>query len=75
MISPLEEITPEEEIKRIDFLLEQHECQGAFNAKTWLSPMSREFWLIFSGDGPERCTWIKYCPYCGYNPSDKQKWW
>lgn len=69
-----EEITIEEKENRINFLLEEHECSGASNAKTWLVPISREFWLEF-GDEPKRYTWIKFCPYCGYEPGAKNKWW
>ena len=69
-----EEITEEELKKRMNFTLEEHECKGASNARTWLVPVCREFWLVF-GDKPERMTWITYCPYCGYKPSDKKKWW
>lgn len=70
----LEEISQEEEKKRLAFLLEEHECFGACNSKTWLVPFTREFWLVFQCD-PERATWITYCPYCGYKPSDKKMWW
>ena len=69
------EPSPEEIDKRIAFILETHECKGACNARTWLTPgIIKEFWLIFSCDGqPERMTWINYCPYCGYKP--KEAWW
>lgn len=69
-----EEITPEEEKRRIEFLLEEHVCSGASNASTWLVPISREFWLKL-GDKPKSYTYIKFCPYCGYEPSEKKKWW
>jgi hypothetical protein len=72
-ITEPEEISDEEYKKRLEFLLESHECSGAKNAKTWLGP-GRQLWLIFK-DEPERCTWITYCPYCGYKPEDKKKWW
>jgi len=69
-----EEISDEEYKKRLNFLLETHECQGAFNAMTWLSPIDKTFWLVFKdGNNPERCTWITYCPYCGYKP--EERWW
>ncbi|MGD8305106.1 MAG: hypothetical protein PVF17_00495 [Ignavibacteria bacterium] len=65
-----ENISEEEERRRIDFMLEEHECQGALNAKTWLTPgYHREFWLIVNNI----YTWINYCPYCGYKP--EKPWW
>lgn len=54
--------------------LQSHNCKGAFNCKTWLSPDGKNFYLIFSNDEsrgiPETCTWIEYCPYCGFRPPD-----
>jgi hypothetical protein len=54
----------------------EHTCQGANNAKTWLTPCGTEFYLFFKGgDEPERCTWIEYCPYCGIRPETLKKNW
>jgi hypothetical protein len=52
---------------------EEHCCKGE-ETETWLLPGGSEFWLIFRGD-PERFTWIKYCPYCGYRPPNLRLDW
>jgi len=65
----MEDISEEEEKKRLAFLIEEHVCRGASNSETWLAPISREFWLIVSGV----FTWINFCPYCGFKPEDR--WW
>jgi hypothetical protein len=68
-----DQITDEEYKKRMACLLEEHVCKGAFNARTWLTPLSKEFWLIFGSGDSETFTWINYCPYCGFKPTEI--WW
>lgn len=52
---------------------EYHNCKGALT-ETWLTPCGREFWLLFNIE-PQRCTWIEFCPYCGYRPHNLRKDW
>lgn len=54
--------------------IQEHTCKGGLT-ETWLTPWGDEFWLFFNGDGPERCTWIEYCPYCGFRPPDLKPEW
>ena len=63
-IDDFPDISQEELTKRQKYILEGHECRGASNARTWLTPgYKKEFWLIFSCYGqPDRSTWINYCP-------------
>lgn len=53
--------------------LEEHCCKGG-GTETWLVPGGSEFWLIFKGN-PNKFTWIKYCPYCGYRPRNLRIDW
>ena len=69
-----DELTPEEQKKRIEFMLQEHVCKGANNAETWLTPGYKKiFWHVFDLGDVKRYTWINYCPYCGFKP--EEPWW
>lgn len=71
-IDPPPEQPKEEPVKNFD-PFEEHVCRGGLT-ETWLVPGGTEFWLIFKTK-PERFTWIKYCPYCGYHPTNLRHDW
>ena len=73
--SPGDPITEEEERKRLHFLLEALNCQRDPESRTWLVPMSRELWFINGSGSEKKFVGINYCPFCGFCPLDKKKWW